>query len=193
MTDHLGVSRCDYCGSEFRLRSPSNGSVQELTSDWKKKHESVCRYRTPNERRKWAKKHIALNDVESDITIDLSHVGFEDRGIDGVLHLYAQEWWHDDARIAGTKDALILLRDALNEAIENGASICEDVFTSDGEGYDVHIIEVSKEQTTHMAVPYAGDDAKERRKHAFWPSLRDEFYRYLNDRVRKNDEQTDEE
>lgn len=73
------------------------------------------------------------------------------RGL-AFLHLFPQYKWHSPARIAGTEEALIALRDALNAAIETGSAEVS-VFAHDGEGYRV---EISRHRCTSElgAAPY---------------------------------------
>jgi len=89
-----------------------------------------------------------------------------------VIHLWAGASFHEEGYIVGNKDGLEALRRAIDYAIAN--SDCEmsdsktfDVFTSDGEGYDVHVI-VTK-NTNEIALPYTEDFAEEYRKNAVYP------------------------
>lgn len=61
---------------------------------------------------------------------------------DNWLHVYGQFCWHSEAYIRGTREGLVVLRDALNTAIETGSGSAE-VFASDGEGYSVDVIRSS--------------------------------------------------
>lgn len=64
------------------------------------------------------------------------------------LHVYGQPCEHFEARIAGNRKALLLLHDAIDDALMeltapdnyNEAKTTEEVFATDGEGYSVAII-----------------------------------------------------
>lgn len=88
-----------------------------------------------------------------------------------ILHIYGQGGWHDAALLLGDRDALIRLRDAVDEAIASGAGRC-DVFTGDGEGYPVLV--VRHEETELVLLPYTEEDAWDARKDAVdpWSLLR---------------------
>lgn len=91
-----------------------------------------------------------------------------------TLHIYAQEIWHDDAYIAGTTEALKLLRDAIDAAIATGTGRAE-CFVCDGEGYRIEVVATTDEQIDKMAVPYTDECAKgdaESMKFGPWALLR---------------------
>lgn len=71
-----GCSVCAYCGAEYRLFTIFNRDMQGLTKAWKKRHQRACKNRTPEERRKWAKKYAGKGELESPIVVDLAHEGF---------------------------------------------------------------------------------------------------------------------
>ncbi len=77
-----------------------------------------------------------------------------------VLHLYAQEYWHNDAHIIGTRDALITLRDVINVALKNHEreSHCS-VFAADGEGYRVMVGVATEQSMDTLQLPYTDTDA----------------------------------
>lgn len=63
-----------------------------------------------------------------------------------ILNIYGQEFWHTEAKIAGSKEALEALKEAIDCAIKNGKSAIENsekekepLYASDGEGYAVEI------------------------------------------------------
>lgn len=70
-----------------------------------------------------------------------------------TLHIYAQETWHDDAYIGGTRECLEMLRKAIDEALESGYGQ-KQMFTSDGEGYKVNVVLMSETDAERMCVPY---------------------------------------
>lgn len=86
----------------------------------------------------------------------------------GTLHFYAQEGPHDVAYVAGTKKALILLRDAIDRALSSGRSEFW-TFASDGEGYAVIVHEVCDSLAARLAVPYMRDEYMERSREAIRP------------------------
>lgn len=79
-----------------------------------------------------------------------------------TLHIYAQEMWHLDAYIAGTREDLEMLRMAIDRALSNGHGQTQ-AFASDGEGYTVHIVTVSEDQAEAMPVPYTDECARAQR------------------------------
>lgn len=87
----------------------------------------------------------------------------------GLLHIYGQQWWHNDAHLVGTREALADLRDALTAALESGEPERVEVFANDGEGYGAWAILVDEEQMGRMAVPYEDEVARERSETATWP------------------------
>lgn len=76
-----------------------------------------------------------------------------------TLHIYAQELWHDEAYIAGTVKALEMLRIAIDRALAEGHAQMQ-AFACDGEGYTVHVIPMSGEQSDAMPVPYTDECAR---------------------------------
>ncbi len=85
------------------------------------------------------------------------------------LHIYPQYAWHSEAFIVGNKEALIHLRDALNEAINKGLSKTI-FFAADGEGYDVHVLEESRtERWNELREPYTYEHALDKREDAKGP------------------------
>ena len=77
-----------------------------------------------------------------------------------TLHIYAQEIWHDEAYITGTPEALAMLRDAINTALETGTGRAE-CFVCDGEGYRIEVVQTTDEQIDKMVVPYTDECARE--------------------------------
>lgn len=55
-----------------------------------------------------------------------------------LLHIYGQASWHGTARIVGNRNALIVLRDAIDAALSEGKAETS-ASTTDGEGYGVEI------------------------------------------------------
>ena len=77
-----------------------------------------------------------------------------------VLHCYAQHSWHLDAYISGSRDALVMLRDAIDAALNTGVAECE-VFASDGEAYSIYVVAMSDSDAKRQVVPYTSDLAAE--------------------------------
>ena len=77
-----------------------------------------------------------------------------------TLHIYAQEIWHDEAYIAGTRDALHALRDAIDRALNHNAPTVAEAFCCDGEGYRIHVVPATEEQADAMPVPYTDECAR---------------------------------
>ncbi|WP_226528561.1 hypothetical protein [Metabacillus niabensis] len=50
-----------------------------------------------------------------------------------VLHIYAQDAWHQEAYIVGNKEGLLELRNAIDEALKSKEAVAH-VFPTDGEG-----------------------------------------------------------
>lgn len=66
------------------------------------------------------------------------------------LHVYGQYSYHSEARIRGTREGLIRLRDGINAALKSGESQAT-VIASDGEGYVVDVVCVSTH--AHLGSP----------------------------------------
>ena len=77
----------------------------------------------------------------------------------GTLHIYAQEMWHCNAYIAGTREDLEMLRLAIDHALTAGHGETL-AFTCDGEGYTVHVVSVTEQQADAMPVPYTDECAR---------------------------------
>lgn len=91
-----------------------------------------------------------------------------------TLHIYAQEIWHDEAYIAGTREDLEMLRMAIDRALTNGHGQMQ-AFACDGEGYTVQIVTLTEEQADAMPVPYTDEVARaqqDRMKFGPWALLR---------------------
>ena len=90
-----------------------------------------------------------------------------------VLHCYAQAFWHTEAYLSGGRGALMALRAAIDKALHDGAGEC-DLFTSDGEGYTVHVVAMTDADAERQVVPYTDDCARQPWNDAFgpWDALR---------------------
>jgi hypothetical protein len=87
-----------------------------------------------------------------------------------LLHIYAQPYYHAESYIVGNRDALLLLRDAIDEALKDGKSSAE-VSVADGEGYDTNVMLIEDEKTwDRLRRPYTDGYAKDTRRDALEPS-----------------------
>ena len=96
-----------------------------------------------------------------------------DKSNNGLLHLYGQEYYHDETYIVGSRESLLSLKKAIEDALETGRGTTE-FFTSDGEGFDTNII-LREEQWespfwTNLSLPYSGEIARDKRPTAVSPS-----------------------
>lgn len=76
-----------------------------------------------------------------------------------TLHIYAQSSWHDEAWIAGNREGLTRLRDAIDKALLDGKGNSDHVFTTDGEGYRVIAMKLTDEELGKLGMPYTDDIA----------------------------------
>lgn len=78
---------------------------------------------------------------------------------DGVLHIYGQEYWHDDAAIIGDRQGLTLLRDQIDRALSGGIRAATNdgcvFFQNDGEGFSLHIALATDEEMQALASAYS--------------------------------------
>lgn len=107
---------------------------------------------------------------------------------DSMIHIFAQESWHEDAFIVANREGLEALRDALNKALKDGDKAVvelKDLMVGDGEGFDLAILRddspFASEFWNRLAVPYSDEIARENRHNALTP---EEIY--LNRRKNKN-------
>lgn len=73
---------------------------------------------------------------------------------DPTLHIYPQEFFHGEAWIAGTKEGLTALRDALTRAIDTNEPAATTAFPTDGEGYRVFVLPLSKDRMDELRLAY---------------------------------------
>lgn len=82
-----------------------------------------------------------------------------------LLHVYAQHCWHGECRIVGNKNALTVLRDAIDEALRKGKAETSAMVT-DGEGYGIEIemcdAAWESDRWERQPLPYTADYAKDR-------------------------------
>jgi hypothetical protein len=83
-----------------------------------------------------------------------------------LLHIYSQLMWHSDASIIGNRNGLTVLRDAIDDALQNGKSETH-AMVSDGEGFLVSITMENHpwhgEAWKHISMPYTDPTACGRR------------------------------
>ncbi len=86
--------------------------------------------------------------------------------MDDLLHVYGQFAWHDDVFLIGDRDALMKLRDAVDQALEKGAGSFTG-FVTDGEGFECHVHLADEKELLELKLPYCdhdiqfGDDDKQ--------------------------------
>lgn len=88
-----------------------------------------------------------------------------------LLHIYSQEYWHDDAFLVATRDGLLALREAIDRALKKRTGSAR-FFTGDGEGYSVHVVLLrkDKQETWRMLrLPYTDEVAQDRRQDSIHP------------------------
>lgn len=73
----------------------------------------------------------------------------------GLVHLYGQGGWHQEAYIVGDPRGLTVLRDAIDKALSSpGAQGQAHVSVADGEGYTVHVLNHPSERMGRVTLPY---------------------------------------
>lgn len=80
-----------------------------------------------------------------------------------LLHIFAQDSWHQPATIVGNRAALEHLIETLQSALDTGqGSTFElETFTNDGEGYTVRIMVMNDTDLwQQIATPYTDPDAQ---------------------------------
>jgi|CXWL01.1.fsa_nt_gi hypothetical protein len=77
------------------------------------------------------------------------------------LHIYAQNFEHDEVWVAGTRDALETLKKALETVLNtNEPTITDDIFVKDGEGYGVVFQILDHADIETLEYPYIHDSAR---------------------------------
>lgn len=80
-----------------------------------------------------------------------------------LLHIYAQYCWHSKCRIVGNKNALTVIRDAIDEAIKRGSAETG-AMVADGEGYTVEVLMLDaawdSDKWRRQPVPYTAEHAR---------------------------------
>ena len=74
------------------------------------------------------------------------------------LVVYGQLMWHCEASIVGTEEALVSLRDAIDEAIAKGAAR-RAFMPGDGEGYYVEVLKATADEVDRLPNQYTDENA----------------------------------
>lgn len=69
------------------------------------------------------------------------------------MHIYSQEFWHSPAMIMASRDSLVDLRNAIEQALINDQTKVE-FFCSDGEGYVLWIKVATDDEMNQVMLPY---------------------------------------
>lgn len=78
-----------------------------------------------------------------------------------TLHIYGQQYQHDDAYIAGTREALLQLQDTITLAMDSGQPEAVTAYVNDGEGFQLFIIPLSELDADKLTVPYTDEIARD--------------------------------
>lgn len=104
----------------------------------------------------WARDHDNPDGINSLSPVEARRVMCERVRL---LHIYAQPDNHCTALIVGNRNALIVLRDAIDAALASGKAETGAV-TTDGEGYSVEIVRDNNDWTSpswkKRSLPYTG-------------------------------------
>lgn len=76
MVTNSASAVCRHCGAEFHLFTIFNRDMNGLCKVWKRKHERACKDRSPDARRRWARKYVGKTRIESSIVVNMHHPGF---------------------------------------------------------------------------------------------------------------------
>ena len=91
-----------------------------------------------------------------------------------LLHLYASDTKGAECFIVGNRAGLLVLRHAIQTAIEHDKSVGELVAAADGGPYKVTVImensHLDSDAWQRMALPYVAEGAVDVRENALWPS-----------------------
>jgi hypothetical protein len=100
---------------------------------------------------------------------------------DSLLHIFGPEAHHDESFIAGNREALVALRNAVELALISGVSTLSG-YVNDGEGFELYVMCASDKEMDNLAVPYSTDYARENREEATYPHA---LYKLLKARAVK--------
>ena len=80
-----------------------------------------------------------------------------------VLHLYAQDSEHGEAYIVGNQEALMALRDSIDEVLASGSQGVE-MIPADGEGYSLNVVQEDSDWQSSvwqgLEMPYQDEIAR---------------------------------
>lgn len=111
-----------------------------------------------------------------------------------LMHIFAQEQWHDEAYIIANRDALLNLRKAIDDALEKGHGFAP-AFVGDGEGFNTIIVQQDSPVFDNLAVPYTDEIAGQQVEGTILPwkmqAVRD-AYQEAKDWLEKEKEVKDE-
>lgn len=97
--------------------------------------------------------------------------------MENELHAYSQDSWHDDLVVAGDEEGLKALRNAIDEALQEGHGQ-SGVFVNDGEGYRALVLR--KDNLDDLPVPYDAEYAEEFADER-WANLRKQLQPFYDD------------
>jgi hypothetical protein len=96
-----------------------------------------------------------------------------------LLHVHAQQAWHNDVWILGNRAGLEALKAVIESALASGhGSTCTPnhagcMIVTDGEGFEVFVVcddtSWGDESWSRAAVPYTQEKAHEHSEKAVWP------------------------
>ncbi|HEU4338568.1 MAG TPA: hypothetical protein VFS19_00750 [Planctomycetota bacterium] len=91
-----------------------------------------------------------------------------------LLHVYWLDAKGGECFIVGNRAGLLVLRHAIQTAIEKGRTVGEQVTAADNEPYKVTVIlegsPLTSDSWQRMALPYVAEGAVDVRENALWPS-----------------------
>lgn len=85
------------------------------------------------------------------------------------MHIYGQDYWHNDSFIIANKKGLLALKSAIEKALTTQRSETN-VTVADGEGYHLHVISLNDQQKLQkLMLPYTDEIARDKRKNVIQP------------------------
>lgn len=101
-----------------------------------------------------------------------------------ILHVYAQEHWHDEAFVVGTPKALSALRCAIDHALTRGVGVATSS-TADGEAFRIAAVRLESDQVDTLAIPHSDEVMGRARYTAKWPGVLPGVQQALHDHRRE--------
>lgn len=77
-----------------------------------------------------------------------------------VLHIFPQGSWHDEVMIAGNREGLLALKNAVEKALNNERFGESHAFVNDGEGFTILVAQLHPSEMDAFKVPYTDEHAK---------------------------------